>query len=111
MINYARKVVKDLSKFQQSSLSNLVNSKSNDHQQQLQQYYHADGAQQFARAADAPEILICADSESLDQIRMINDAINKNMPSNYSPERSHNASSSLRDISMGNVAAEPVSNG
>ena len=42
-------------------------------------------------------------SESLAQIRMLNDAINlqKNLPSNYSPDASHDLSDSLKDFSLG----------
>ena len=42
-----------------------------------------------------------SDSESMKQIRMINQVMQKKFTSNYSPDRSLDASSSLKDFSMG----------
>ena len=40
------------------------------------------------------------DSESLAQIRLINDAMRKKFPSNYSPNKSGDLSGSLQDFSL-----------
>lgn len=49
-----------------------------------------------------------SDSESLKQIRMINQLMQKKFTSNYSPDRSLDASDSLKDFSVG---TEPVAVG
>ena len=51
------------------------------------------------------------DSESLEQIKMINQAMQCNFPKNYSPDKSHDNSSSLHDFSVtGQPPAIPQSN-